>query len=269
MTTNTGAHPLIHPFDSAADSYDILFEDNLVTQRIRPVVWQSVLRHLGEGASVLDLNCGTGTDAMMMALRGMNVTAIDASQEMIEVARRKIASANLANPITTMNLSFDNLEQLGDNRFDGVLSNFGGLNCATNIRKVIDLLASRVQTGGIFVACVMNKYAVWEFASHIIRGQVQSAYRRLNPSGAVATVGTARMRIVYYTLRELRTILKPSFNIIRSYGLNIVSPPPNSRAFIAKAPGLTKSLLSLDDYIREWVPFRGWGDHLVIEARRL
>jgi SAM-dependent methyltransferase len=44
----------------------------------------------------LDLGCGTGTNALTLALRGWQVTAIDFSVKAIRRARRKAASAGLS-----------------------------------------------------------------------------------------------------------------------------------------------------------------------------
>ncbi len=44
-----------------------------------------------KGRSLLDLGCGTGTFAIMMADQGYRVTGIDASEESIEIARERAA----------------------------------------------------------------------------------------------------------------------------------------------------------------------------------
>ena len=50
------------------------------------------------GRSVLDVGTGTGRGAIALARRGARVTGVDASAEMLEVARRR--SASWATPIT-------------------------------------------------------------------------------------------------------------------------------------------------------------------------
>jgi cyclopropane fatty-acyl-phospholipid synthase-like methyltransferase len=45
--------------------------------------------------SALDLGCGTGTNAITLAQRGFEVTAIDVSRRAIELAKRKARSAQL------------------------------------------------------------------------------------------------------------------------------------------------------------------------------
>ena len=47
-------------------------------------------------ARVLELGCGTGTDAIQLARRGFDVSAVDLSQQAIDRARRKAAEAGVA-----------------------------------------------------------------------------------------------------------------------------------------------------------------------------
>jgi len=56
-------------------------------QRFLPVVEQLVLSHCKEGASVLDLCCGTGQLARELNKRGYRVTGIDGSEAMLSYAR--------------------------------------------------------------------------------------------------------------------------------------------------------------------------------------
>jgi cyclopropane fatty-acyl-phospholipid synthase-like methyltransferase len=70
---------------------------------------------IGKGASVLDLGCGTGMPMMnYLLLQGMNVTGIDGSHRMLNIARKNLPSAHF--------LQMD-MRQLSLNRkFDAIIA---------------------------------------------------------------------------------------------------------------------------------------------------
>ena len=76
-------------FDALADYYDILHDD--VDYAAECALLETVFsRYLPRRPrSLLDLGCGTGSHALILAERGYRVTGIDASAGMLRVARRK------------------------------------------------------------------------------------------------------------------------------------------------------------------------------------
>ena len=58
-------------FDAIAEHYDDLFTNSLIGRAQRQAVWEIASRHLRPGGLVLELNCGTGEDALFLANSGM------------------------------------------------------------------------------------------------------------------------------------------------------------------------------------------------------
>src|SRR5580704_6087301 len=106
-------------FDRIASRYDELWTRSPVGRLQRKAVWRR-LDSLFEGADVLlDLGCGTGEDALHFMRDGISVRAIDASSEMVRIARRRGVDASV--------LGIEEINRVqGD--FDGVISNFGAFN---------------------------------------------------------------------------------------------------------------------------------------------
>lgn len=83
----------------------------------RPAV-QSLISGSVEGMKILDIGCGPGVYAEWLAARGAVVTAVDASDKMVEHAKKRvkgkveILKADMEEP----------LDFFGDDTFDGVLS---------------------------------------------------------------------------------------------------------------------------------------------------
>ncbi|HBY98317.1 MAG TPA: class I SAM-dependent methyltransferase, partial [Chloroflexi bacterium] len=141
---NPNADPLLKPeaaFDHAAASYDAAFTDTHLGRLLREAVWARLAQQFQPGMHILELNCGTGEDAIWLARRGLRVTATDNSPGMLAVARGKAGRAGVDDRIEFRRLDLGEIgewrfEVEGERReredgpagFDGVLSNFGGLN---------------------------------------------------------------------------------------------------------------------------------------------
>ena len=72
-----------------------------------------VMSHIHKGDQLLELNCGTGIDAMYFAEQGIRVHATDNAPGMLEQLNDKLAGSPLKDRITLQACSFNNLEQLG------------------------------------------------------------------------------------------------------------------------------------------------------------
>jgi glycine/sarcosine N-methyltransferase len=75
-------------YRALADRYDELFVEDPETTR-------ALASELAPGARVLDLACGTGAYSTALAARGLAVTGIDLSAELVERGRRRGGRASL------------------------------------------------------------------------------------------------------------------------------------------------------------------------------
>ena len=85
-------------FDVTAKTYDSTFTDTKIGLEQRKKVYKNI-EHIflsGDKRNVLELNCGTGEDAIAFAKQGHNIIATDISDEMINVARSKNDYSNLS-----------------------------------------------------------------------------------------------------------------------------------------------------------------------------
>lgn len=112
---------------------------------------------LAEGAfagRMLDLGCGTGENAVLLAKAGLEVVGVDIVAAPLEIARQKAADAGLENNVTFMNASaLDLPEELGT--FDTVLDSatFHVFSDADRARYVASV-ARRLRSGGrLYLIC--------------------------------------------------------------------------------------------------------------------
>jgi SAM-dependent methyltransferase len=122
----------------------------------------------------LDLGCGTGEDPLHCAQLGINVRAIDASCEMVRVARARGVDASV--------LGIEELHRI-TGRFDGVISDFGALNCVSDLNAVRHALGSLVRPGGYLAVCVLGRFCLWEAVWYLLRGKPRTAFGRWRSDG--------------------------------------------------------------------------------------
>ena len=106
-----------------------------------------------EGLTLCDVGCGGGLIAEPMARLGFAVTAVDADEEAIAVARTHAAASGLA-----IDYRNDTAESLADNQrqFDVVLA----LEIVEHIAEPDALLAAcgaLIKPGGVFIGATLNR----------------------------------------------------------------------------------------------------------------
>src|ERR1700722_18276217 len=123
-----------YAFDALAEGYDGHFTRTRIGTAMRAAVWARCAARFRPGFRILEMNCGTGEDARWLANQGMQVLATDISPRMIEVSRRKLATLPENQAVQFQPLAWEQLGNLDADPFDGMLSNFGGLNCVADLQ---------------------------------------------------------------------------------------------------------------------------------------
>lgn len=114
------AYVLMKVFENAPARYDRAMS-LLTLGRITRVKREIASAVALGGGRVLELGCGVGSLAVMMAERGASVLGIDAAEPMLEEARRRVTGANLADRIEVRRLSVMEIDTLPRGSFDFVV----------------------------------------------------------------------------------------------------------------------------------------------------
>lgn len=265
-------------FDAIAADYDTSFTHSRLGQRLRARVWRVLADCFTAGQQVLELTCGTGEDAVWLAQRGVIVTATDGSAAMTRLTTAKAASAGLTSLITAYHLSLQSIIQplpfdiaqgkpfsLQPSSFDGVFSNFGGLNTIGSLRPLAEVLAGLVRPGGRAVLVLMGPFCPWEMGWHCLHGEWGTAVRRFRRS-APATVGGVTIPVWYPSARQVRQAFAPWFQHLHTESLGLWLPPSYLGHFVERWPGLFGRLAQLEQATSRLTG--GWGDHYIIVLTR-
>jgi ubiquinone/menaquinone biosynthesis C-methylase UbiE len=251
-------------FDAVAGIFDQKFE-NEITAQIRETVYKTIERIAPAGSSILDINCGTGIDAVNLSGRGYRVVGVDISPQMIQWARKKVRSKNSMRFYVS---SFDNLVDEANGSYDIVLSNFGGLNCVRNLEPVARQVAEVSKESSYFVGIVMPPFCLWEFVSGVVHFRWGYAVRRMKKQTLATGFSGNSFAVSYHSPQYIALCFRQWFDVERVIGLNIVSPPPGAERFTKRHPYLTAFLRWLDILVQRMPLIRSMGDHYMIVLKR-
>ncbi len=255
-------------FDDSAERYDIEFTHSLIGRLQRKYVWKYLSNHLHlAGKDVLELNCGTGEDAVFFANHGSKVIATDISRKMLMQTQRKVLDNHLQKSISTLWLDINQIELLeGEQRFDLIFSNFGGINCIekNQLEKLLHAAKFLLKKNGRLILVLMPKHCLWEIIYFSSKFQFKKAFRRHTSKGVKATVGDEEMDIWYYNKKNLDTLSK-DFKVIRSQPIGLAIPPSYfNNTWIGKRGILNK--LDVAERALNKMPFlSNYADHFLID----
>ena len=137
---------------------DMSVSGTLYSEVYDTITWQCLKRYLPKspGSLVLDAAGGTGKWAILMAKEGCHVVLLDASEGMLDVARRKIRRENLEDSVTIRKGDIANLE-FPDDMFDLVLCE-RTLFLLSDPSTVVRELTRVLKNGSPLIASASNRY---------------------------------------------------------------------------------------------------------------
>lgn len=253
-------------FSRTAGKYDAFAEDHPHLTRMRNKVYAHVMRHIPSGARLLELNAGTGTDAVQLARRGYFVHATDIAPGMLSRAREKVEQLGLQQRVTVEQCSFLDLEHVEGAPFDAVFSNLGGLNCIPDLTPVIGQLPKIVKPGGMVTWVLMPHICLWEIAE-VFRGNVSLAFRRFARGHVRANLEGLHFDVYYFSPRQAIEWFGNRFELLALEGLSVVTPTAESKNFARLHPRGYRALSWLDDRLSPRWPWYGWGDFYILTMR--
>jgi len=159
-------------YEALAGAYDVLMEDAAYRRRA-----DFLTRRLqrAKAETVLDLGCGTGTIACLLAEQGFRVTAVDRSPEMLTEAEQKAQGLEnrpffLCQPMERLRL----LEPV-----DAVVSTLDALNYLTRpkaVQETFRRVRRCLAPGGVFLFDVNTPYKLRQMNGQVWLDETEDVY---------------------------------------------------------------------------------------------
>lgn len=257
-------------FDNIAGKYDKIFTHSLIGQKQRGQVWSYIDQIISERdpLHILELNCGTGEDAVYFARKGHTVLATDASEKMLEACKKKMVTANPIGMVQVACCDLKSLEKLKpQNKFDLVFSNFGGLNCinADQLQYVSRTVSGWLNSRGRFIGVLMPKFCLWESLYYLVKGKRIKIFRRLTDKSLKVNIEGSLVRTWYYTPGEVVKIFGSRYTLQKIKPIGICLPPSYMENFFKRKLKWLTYLEIMENRINR-LPFLAYvADHYLID----
>jgi ubiquinone/menaquinone biosynthesis C-methylase UbiE len=218
----------MEPFDNAAASYDRNFTFTETGRRQRDVVWNylETEAYFRDSKIILEVNCGTGEDALWLAARGHSVIATDSSLAMLAEAKKKLRE-KMANPPQFLRLDMKHdVWPWPDASFDAVFSNFAGMNCFSRgeLGMILQNIHRLLKPGGRLVTVLFGKYCLSETFYFLMKGKAGAATRRWSGKPSVVNVEGSGVPVYYHSAGEIASLL-PGFRLHKKFSVGMFLLP--------------------------------------------
>ncbi|MBZ0201741.1 MAG: hypothetical protein IT281_03365 [Ignavibacteria bacterium] len=255
-------------FDSASRTFDEDDNSNGILLWMRARAYEVYLKHFQSGDRLLELNSGTGIDAVYLASKGIKVHCTDISTGMLDHLSSKTETLGLSQMISYELKPFDNISQVSGSKFNGAISNFGGLNCIPYFTKLSADISSKLAPDGKFIAVVIGKYCPWEIFYYLLKFKPSIALRRLSSGGLNANLNGEKIRTFYFTPGIFAEYFNKEFTVEKIYSHGLYTPPPYLVNIYNKLKPFVKLLMKFDEITRGFFPFNRFGDHFIVVLKK-
>lgn len=256
-------------FTKQSTVFDSIYSNNLIVQYKRNRVRDHVQQFIKPNSNILELNSGTGQDAVYFATHGHTVHATDISAGMQNQLFQKVKEYGLEGQVSCELRSFTDLRHLiNRGPYDLIFSNLAGLNCTSELDRVLLSFSPLLKQGGIITVVIMPKFCLWETLL-LFKGRFKTAFRRFSSAkGRTARIEGEYFLCWYYNPSYIRKAIKKEFDVLSIEGLCSFVPPSYMESFPKKLPKLFNFLKDLENKWKTKWPWRAVGDYYIISLRK-
>lgn len=250
-------------FDSAASTYDDDFSDTAFAEVLRERFYETAASCFPKTGHLLDIGCGTGVDAAFFSGPGYRVTGLDASEAMLEVAAAKAIPGAVFR-----HYSLPDALPFPDDALDGIYSHLGAFNCIPVEKHPVSELHRVLKPGGTLILSLMSKVYLFEILAYLMLLSPGRAMRRFGREPIIVRAGETDIPVWYPRKREMISLYKPGFDLIKLLAQPVLIPPPVLTNRLSSDSVLLRLLMKVDRLAGRMPVLRTLGDHTLFVFRK-
>jgi ubiquinone/menaquinone biosynthesis C-methylase UbiE len=251
-------------FTSVYDEYETLSRENPIDIARRNLIRKHIAAWLKPHDRILEINAGSGIDAVYFANLGHDVLATDISEGAQHHIISKIRSGGYQN-LHFRKCAYEDLDQIPE-KFDHIFSNFGGLNCTDDLKIIFAQFDQLLNPGGFATLVIMPRYYPWEMVTSL-KGN-SNAFRRLKKNGVIANVGDGEIHTFYHSPTKIKNAFPKNFRHVKTRNIGTFYPSAHFQSF-RKFGNIISWLLRFDERINNSsLMLKGVGDYFIITFQK-
>jgi SAM-dependent methyltransferase len=250
-------------FDSASEEYDYTISHNYINTWIRKRSVRELCKLTRQDDILLEIGCGTGTEAIQISNRVTGIVATDISEKMLQILKKKALAKKLDRKIIGVRARASEISTvvgyLPKGKVRVAYSFNGALNCEPDLDKFPEQLSKIIDKGGYFVCSIRNTLCLPEILSHSLVFQFDKTVTRKNQPTMVSVGGTD-IPSYYYPPESFARPFRPHFRIRKMIGLPAFLPPAYLNDYYLRTGIVRPVLEKLEFALGERFPFNRLGD---------
>jgi SAM-dependent methyltransferase len=260
-------------FGKMSGGYDKEFSDGFCGTEQRNCIHRYLLQWVFQkkksksNPRILELNGGTGTDALFLHSLGCHVLYSDGSPEMVAAAGQKFTINNALIDSTVINL---NDLPVQENKYDLVFSNFSGLNCISpdQLSFLFKWVHQQLNPDGEFIAVVFGTNPMFERLFFAFTFNIKGFYRRRKTYLESGSSSEDKFPVYYYSPSYMKSICQNDFNVVHIRPIGFFIPPGFLSTRIEKYKKFGKSLLKGEEWVSKFSFLANASDHYLIHFKK-
>lgn len=258
-------------FDAVARTYDSEFTNSEIGKLQRKIVWDYLTEQNITSKHILEINCGTGEDAVFLAKKNNTVFATDSSREMISVAQEKAEEQLLAGNIEFASWDLNKPFPFQNKKFDLIFSNFGGLNCISpeRLKELSTEFQNLLHTNGTLAFVIMGRFCLMESLYFMLKGKFRTAFRRRTKGAVKARINeNTFVDTWYYSPAEMKKLFDGQFEFVYKRPVGVFIPPSYLSNTFIKKKKLLHAISKIDIFFSHVSILSCLSDHYILQLEK-